>query len=108
MFSETTKKLLDAARQIRDLKDEQKKLAEGKKKVQPMEKIHYRFPAKTKSECAKLAKSLSFDGFDYSESEVARAALHIGLQELERVKQKDKRCAQSLMKIIGMRHKLFG
>lgn len=100
MFSETTKELLEASKKIGDLRVE---LESKKKKKQPMGPLNYRFKKSTKSEIEELSCKLSDVHRNWNESEVARAAMYLGLKQLREVYDHDKKQASGLMHIIKMR-----
>ena len=100
MFSETTKQLLEASKKISLLRTE---LELNKPKKQPMSSINYRFKQSTKSEIEGLSFDLSNVHRNWSESEVARAAMYLGLKQLREVYDHDKNQANGLMHIIKMR-----
>lgn len=100
MFSETTKELLEASKKIGDLRVE---LESKKNKKQPMGPLNYRFKKSTKSEIEDLSCKLSGVHRSWNESEVARAAMYLGLKQLREIYDHDKKQANGLMHIIKMR-----
>lgn len=82
MISETTKNLLAAIDEIESLREE---LRKSKVKKSPMEKLNYRFHESTSSGVKMMA-----DNLDMGESDIARTAIYIGLQELQRLISEDK------------------
>lgn len=104
MFSEVTKALLSASRELAETR---LKLDREKGKVENLEKIHYRFPTKVKPKCQELSDLLSTDSKTWTESDIARAAMYIGMKELESVCKKDKTVARSLMQLLSIKSKLF-
>lgn len=103
MFSETTKQLLEASKAIGQVRAE---LEAKKLKKQPMSPLNYRFQNTAKFKIKDLSDSLSIgEGKDWSESEVARAAMYLGLKQIREICDEDKKQAKGLMHIISIRLK---
>ncbi len=104
MYSEITKSLLAASKELAETR---LKLNRENGKVKNLEKIHYRFPTKVKVKCSDLSQSLSTESKTWTESDIARAAMYLGMKELESVYKQDKIVARSLMHLLSIKAKLF-
>lgn len=104
MFSETTKQLLEASKAVSDIKLD---LEKKKSKKEPMSPLNYRYLTSTKKEIEDLSFNLSSPTKKWSESEVARAAMYLGMKQIQEVLDQDKTQANSLMHIIKLRLKFF-
>lgn len=104
MFSETTKQLLEASKKLGVMREE---LGSGKKSKPTMKPLNYRFQSGVKSSIEDLSFNLSSDAHKWSESEVARAAMYLGLKQLEEVYSNDKKQATGLMHVIKLRLSFF-
>lgn len=104
MFSTITKNLLAASRELAETRLE---INRKKGKSPNMEKIHYRFPTKVKYSCEEMSANLSTEEKEWTESDVARAAIYIGMKELQAVYDEDKVVARSLMHLLSIKAKLF-
>lgn len=104
MFSETTQQLLKASEELAKTRES---ITSKPAKKSPMEKIHYRFNSQTKSEISELAFNISSKNSKWSESDVARAAMYIGMKQIKEVLEHDKKQASGLMHIIKLRLKFF-
>lgn len=104
-MNETTKQLLEASKAIGQVRAE---LEASKSKKQPMTALNYRFQNIAKEQIKNLSRDLSLgDGKNWSESEVARAAMYLGLKQIREVQDEDKKQAKGLMHIIALRMKLI-
>lgn len=104
MFSTITKNLLAASRELAETRLE---INRKNGKSPNMEKIHYRFPTRVKYSCEKMSNNLSTNDKEWTESDVARAAMYLGMKELEAVYNEDKVVARSLMHLLAIKAKLF-
>lgn len=104
MYSEITKSLLAASRELAETR---LKINRENGKVKNLEKIHYRFPTNVKVSCSDLSESLSTEDKVWTESDIARAAMYLGMKELENVHKQDKVVARSLMHLLSIKAKLF-
>ena len=104
MFSETTQQLLKASEELAKTRES---ISSKPSKKSPMEKIHYRFNSQTKNEISELAFNISSKDSKWSESDVARAAMYIGMKQIKEVLDHDKKQANGLMHIIKLRLKFF-
>lgn len=100
MLSETTKELLAARDQIKVLKAELE-AAKTKKKA-TMETLKVRFPTSIHSGCDMLADQYDWQ---WNKSDVARAAMYLGLQQLNEVGESGFNRINGLMHIINLRMK---
>lgn len=97
MYSETTKKLLEAVSDLEEIRrqvEEEKKKKSKKKK----RKLHYLFSDKSHDDIVKLSKSQSMNNL-FNESEIARAAMYIGLQSIKDAMKDDPKRARGLIHI---------
>lgn len=102
-MNETTKQLLEASKAIAHVRAE---LEASKSKKQPMSALNYRFQSIAKDQIKELSRDLSLgDGKDWSESEVARAAMYLGLKQIREIQDDNKKQAKGLMHIISLRLK---
>ena len=96
MYSEITKELLEASAQIESMRAE---LACKKRKKQVMKTLRVRFPSSVNSGCEILS-----DEFDnWNKSDIARAAMYLGLQQIKEVLDRDPKKANGLMHVIKLR-----
>ena len=102
MFSETTAQLLDASKKISELRVE---LEQIKKKKEPMCALNYRFKKETKTEIEDLALNLSSVNRKWTESDVARAAMYLGIKQIMEVYEHSQKQANGLMHVIKLREK---
>lgn len=102
MYSEITTKLLEAAAQVESMRAE---LNEKKKlnKKETMKPLNYRFPSSIKSGCEDMAEKCEMSDLKWNESDVARSALYLGLQQLNEVFERDEKKLNGLMHVIKMR-----
>lgn len=101
MYSEITQELLEAHAHIEQMRAElaaKRSMERKNKKTVQMEKLHYRFQPSAKSGICMLSEKLNF-----TESEIARAAMHLGLQQLNEVYERDQKKVNSLMHVIKLR-----
>lgn len=99
MYSDTTKELLDS---IVELEDIRAGMIKDKEPKQIKTKLNYLFNQKTQEGIKDLAKLQISEGF--SESEIARAAMMIGLKELEKAGDNGKHL-RGLLHISRLRNK---
>lgn len=72
-------------------------------KKPPMEKLNYRFGKGVKSECESIA-----DMFEsHNQSDIARAAMAIGLREVRAMIEKNPTMANGMIHTGKIRHELF-
>lgn len=101
MYSEITTQLLEASAQIESMRAE---LAASKKsKKDTMKSLNYRFPSSAKTGCEMMAEKVSNADLKWNESDIARAAMYLGLQQLNEVFDRDEKKLNGLMHIIKMR-----
>lgn len=100
MLSETTKQLLEARKEIEKLK---KQLADEKSKKNTMKPMKVRFPSSAESGCEMLAGKYDWK---WSKSDIARAAIYLGLQQLNEVSEISKEQINGLMHVIELKQKL--
>lgn len=73
------------------------------KKKHPMSKLNYRFGRGVQAECEAIA-----DMFEaHNQSDIARAAMALGLKELRAKAEEDLKFANGLVHIGKIRHELF-
>lgn len=99
MYTDTTKELLDS---IIELEDIRAGMVEKGTPKQAKTKLNYLFNQKTQDLIRKIASLQIAEGFN--ESEIARAAMYIGLQELLKASEKDKHL-RGLLHISRIRNK---
>ena len=99
MYTDTTKELLDSIIELEDIRAGMVK--EGTPK-QTKTKLNYLFNQKTQDLIRKIASLKIAEGFN--ESEIARAAMYIGLQELMKASEKDNHL-RGLLHISRIRNK---
>jgi hypothetical protein len=93
MYTETTKELLESIVEIEDIRAKEKK----KKKKPLKQRLNYLFTKKSSSDIKDIAENPLMEGF--SESEIARAAMYIGLSEIQKAIEKDRKHARGLLHI---------
>lgn len=105
MNTKETDDVLAFINELQDAKAElDKAKADGIKKTLK-QKLNYLFSPSVKSRVNKLSSSKFTDGFN--DSDVARAAMYIGLSQLEEaVKEKDERRVRGLLHLAKLRSSL--
>lgn len=101
MYSEITNELLAATAQVEEMRAELAAKKRSKKEV--MKPINYRFPSSVKSGCEMMAENVADSDFAWNESDIARAAMYLGLQQLNEVYERDNKKLNGLMHVIKMR-----
>ncbi|AUR84942.1 coil containing protein [Vibrio phage 1.064.O._10N.261.52.E2] len=101
MLSETTKELLEARKQIKELKAQ---IAAEKTKKPTMKPMSVRFHSSAESGCEMLANKYDWQ---WSKSDIARAAMYLGLKQLNEVSNMSEKQLNGLMHVINLRCK-FG
>jgi|GEM_PF-4968127 len=100
MYSKETEALLEAMAHMEQLKAE---LAAKKASQRPnMDTLKVRFPSSVHSGCEMLADKMD----NWNKSDIARAAIYLGLQQLNEVLERDAKKANGLMHIIKIRAQL--
>lgn len=97
MYSEATKALLEASEHMAQLRAEQ--AAKKAKQKQTMSPINVRFPSSVESGCKMLDEKME----NWNKSDIARAAMYLGLKQLNEVMTHDPKKANGLMHLIKMR-----
>lgn len=98
MYSEATVELLAAKAQIEELRAE---LAAKRAMQKPtMETLKVRFPSSIDSGCEMLADKMDDK---WSKSDIARAAIYLGLKQINEVLERDPKKANGLMQVIKLR-----
>lgn len=101
MYSEITNQLLEAAAHVEDMRAELS--AKKNKKKETMKPLNYRFPTSAKSGCEMMADKSESLELNWNESDIARAAIYLGLQQLNEVYERDGKKFNGLMHVIKMR-----
>ena len=73
------------------------------KKKEPMEKLNYRFNKRVKSECEALSEMLT----GHNQSDVARAAIALGISQIKKALKDGERQANGIVHIGKLRHDLL-
>ena len=97
MYSEATKALLAASEHMDDVRAEL--AAKKRKKKQTMSPLNVRFPSSVESGCNMLDQSME----NWNKSDIARAAMYLGLKQLNEVMNHDPKKVNGLMHIIKIR-----
>lgn len=101
MYSEITESLLEA---IAHIESERVKLEREKsEKKEVMETLKVRFPSSINSGCEMISEE--FD--NWNKSDVARAAMYLGLKQIKEVLDRDPNKANGLMHVIKLRTDLL-
>ena len=100
MLSESTRELIEARKQIKELQAELDAAKNYKKPT--MKPLKVRFPSSVESGCEMLADKINEQ---WSKSDVARAAMYLGLKQLNEVSEMGDKKVNGLMHIISLRYK---